>query len=170
MKSQLAELKHSRGLVAETWCNGKWAVIRNIRAVICDSPPSSCESRKSPKVAWCFRQQLVKDGPHSDSLLINCWNGKDSLWSLLGLLHDVVCSVDILVITETHDSLVCPLSGFVGYQWVLLVEMRWGPLVVFKAQVVWDVWSEIIYLVLPLWSTDAHTRFLWICISPISQN
>ena len=27
-------------------------------------------------------------------------------------------STDILVITKNHESLVCPLSGFIGYQWL----------------------------------------------------
>jgi hypothetical protein len=48
-KTQVAELKHARSIVAKARLDGKWAVIRNLRAVIRDSAPSGWEDRRTPK-------------------------------------------------------------------------------------------------------------------------
>lgn len=48
-KTQVAELKHARGIVAKARLDGKWAVIRNLRAVIRDSAPSGWVDRRAPK-------------------------------------------------------------------------------------------------------------------------
>ena len=47
-KSQVAELKHARSIVAKARKDGKWAVIRNLRAVIRDSAPKGWEKRQAP--------------------------------------------------------------------------------------------------------------------------
>ena len=48
-KVQVMELKHARKVVADARRDGKWAVIRNLKAVIRDSAPSGWEERQAPK-------------------------------------------------------------------------------------------------------------------------
>ena len=48
-KVQVMELKHARKVVADARRDGKWAVIRNLKAVIRDSAPSGWKERQAPK-------------------------------------------------------------------------------------------------------------------------
>lgn len=48
-RTQVAELKHARGVVSEARRDGKWAVITNLKAVIQDSPPSGWEATQVSK-------------------------------------------------------------------------------------------------------------------------
>ena len=47
-KTQVAELKHARRIVAKARKDGKWAIIRNLRAVIRDSAPIGWVKRQAP--------------------------------------------------------------------------------------------------------------------------
>ena len=44
-KSHVAELKHFRSLVVEARRNEKWAIIRNLKPIIRDSPPKGWDAR-----------------------------------------------------------------------------------------------------------------------------
>ena len=44
-----------------------------------------------------------------DSLNTRCWNGNGTLWSLPGLFLVVIGTVDIILVTETHESPTHPL-------------------------------------------------------------
>lgn len=46
-KAQVAELKYACGIVAEARRARKWAIIRNLKAVVRDSPPSDWEVRQA---------------------------------------------------------------------------------------------------------------------------
>ena len=50
-KAQVTELKQARGIVAEARRAGKWAVIRNLRAVVRDSAPTGWVDRTTAKPA-----------------------------------------------------------------------------------------------------------------------
>jgi len=99
------------------------------------------------------------------SLLVNSWNGNDSLWSLPGLLPDAVGSVDIFVITETHESPARPLLGFTRYQWLSICreEVRasggvWG-----SGGVVCLIRDDI-FSHTSLVHSDTFARFMWVHI------
>ncbi len=50
-KAQVMELKHARGIVADARRAGKWIVIRNLRAMVHDSPPTGWVPRTTSKPA-----------------------------------------------------------------------------------------------------------------------
>ena len=50
-KAQVAELKQARGIVAEARHAGKWAIIRNLKAVVRDSPPAGWVEMTTSKSA-----------------------------------------------------------------------------------------------------------------------
>ena len=48
-KAQVVELKQARGIVAKDRHVGKWAVIRNLKAVVYDFAPTSWIDRRTSK-------------------------------------------------------------------------------------------------------------------------
>ena len=103
-QSQVAKLKQACALVVAAQQEGKYAVIRNLKVVICDTFPTGWVLRAASKAKWRAQWQLS-----IGSLCLNCWNSNGILWSMLGLLNDVIGSTKLLFITETHESPMCPL-------------------------------------------------------------
>ena len=61
---------------------------------------------------------MGKSKPSIGFLLVNCWNGNDSLWSFPSFLHDAIGYVDLLVVIKNHECPTRPLPGYTGYQWL----------------------------------------------------
>jgi hypothetical protein len=97
------------------------------------------------------------------SISISCWNGNGSFWSLSGLLYDALGSSDILLITETHESLVRPLLDITGYHQFSACRQETRSLGGIKGSggvacfVRDSLWSRI-----SLVASNVFARFMWV--------
>ena len=105
-RSLVVELKWSRELVTTTRHVGKWAIIRDLKAIIWDSP------RVLPARVYPMT------GPMGEVIEFKYFSVLlERQWIILVFTRDALSLSDILFITETHVSPVRPLLDIATYHW-----------------------------------------------------